>query len=306
MMTPTRRDAGSGGRRERRQPLPTRGALGPASFRASGIDTPELDARLLIGHALGARSRRGLRQRIGGRSARDEDKRDRGAGAAPPRPRAGRAHCRHQGILEPAAARRRRDAGAAARDRNGRRSGARRDRRCGGPRSRALRIADLGTGSGAILLALLTELPNAFGVGTDVSLRGACGRARQCAAIRVWPRRLRGLRHGRGVARAFRSDRFQSALYRSGDIAALRARGALVRPAPRARRRTPTGLIAIARLPPRRRIAGAWRLLGRRIRDRPGRTGRRLIRRRGACAVAAATRSYGVPRALVGEKAVRG
>jgi len=36
-------------------------------------------------------------------------------------------------------------------------------------RSRALRIADIGTGSGAILLALLTELPNAFGVGTDAS-----------------------------------------------------------------------------------------------------------------------------------------
>lgn len=38
----------------------------------------------------------------------------------------------------------------------------------GGPRSRALRIADLGTGSGALLIALLTELPNAQGVGTDV------------------------------------------------------------------------------------------------------------------------------------------
>jgi release factor glutamine methyltransferase len=32
-----------------------------------------------------------------------------------------------------------------------------------------LRIADLGTGSGAIVLALLTELPNAFGIGTDTS-----------------------------------------------------------------------------------------------------------------------------------------
>jgi release factor glutamine methyltransferase len=32
-----------------------------------------------------------------------------------------------------------------------------------------LRIADLGTGSGAILLALLTELPNATGIGTDLS-----------------------------------------------------------------------------------------------------------------------------------------
>jgi release factor glutamine methyltransferase len=35
--------------------------------------------------------------------------------------------------------------------------------------SRPLRIADLGTGSGAILLALLSELPGAFGVGTDIS-----------------------------------------------------------------------------------------------------------------------------------------
>ncbi|WP_441233307.1 peptide chain release factor N(5)-glutamine methyltransferase [Bradyrhizobium sp. 930_D9_N1_4] len=32
------------------------------------------------------------------------------------------------------------------------------------------RIADIGTGSGAILLALLHEIPDAFGVGTDVSL----------------------------------------------------------------------------------------------------------------------------------------
>jgi release factor glutamine methyltransferase len=33
----------------------------------------------------------------------------------------------------------------------------------------ALRIADLGTGSGAILLALLSELPNAHGIGTDIN-----------------------------------------------------------------------------------------------------------------------------------------
>ncbi|MEA2933563.1 MAG: release factor glutamine methyltransferase [Variibacter sp.] len=36
-------------------------------------------------------------------------------------------------------------------------------------RSQQLNIADLGTGSGAILLALLSELPRAFGVGTDLS-----------------------------------------------------------------------------------------------------------------------------------------
>ena len=40
---------------------------------------------------------------------------------------------------------------------------------CDDRRWRALRIADLGTGSGALLLALLSELPNAFGVGTDIS-----------------------------------------------------------------------------------------------------------------------------------------
>lgn len=34
-----------------------------------------------------------------------------------------------------------------------------------------MRIADLGTGSGAILLSLLRELPNGFGVGTDISPR---------------------------------------------------------------------------------------------------------------------------------------
>jgi release factor glutamine methyltransferase len=36
-----------------------------------------------------------------------------------------------------------------------------------GRRLRALRIADLGVGSGAILIALLAELPNACAVGTD-------------------------------------------------------------------------------------------------------------------------------------------
>jgi release factor glutamine methyltransferase len=37
------------------------------------------------------------------------------------------------------------------------------------PRDHRLRIADIGTGSGAILLALLSELPDGYGVGTDIS-----------------------------------------------------------------------------------------------------------------------------------------
>ena len=41
--------------------------------------------------------------------------------------------------------------------------------RAGGAINRPLRIADLGTGTGAILLALLSELPDATGIGTDIS-----------------------------------------------------------------------------------------------------------------------------------------
>jgi release factor glutamine methyltransferase len=40
----------------------------------------------------------------------------------------------------------------------------------GEERGRTRRIADLDTGSGALLLALLTELPGAHGVGTDISV----------------------------------------------------------------------------------------------------------------------------------------
>ena len=49
------------------------------------------------------------------------------------------------------------------------------------------RIADIGTGSGAILLALLSELPDAMGVGTDISaaaLRTASANARNLGLAR--------------------------------------------------------------------------------------------------------------------------
>jgi release factor glutamine methyltransferase len=38
-----------------------------------------------------------------------------------------------------------------------------------GDKSRALRMADFGTGTGALLLALLSELPNTSGIGTDIN-----------------------------------------------------------------------------------------------------------------------------------------
>jgi release factor glutamine methyltransferase len=48
-------------------------------------------------------------------------------------------------------------------------------------RAEPLRLVDLGTGSGCLLLALLSELPHAFGIGVDL-LPGAAAAARRNAA----------------------------------------------------------------------------------------------------------------------------
>jgi release factor glutamine methyltransferase len=140
-----------------------------ARFRAGGIDSPELDARIIVGHALsldhaalaasGARSLSpaeataiaALAQRrlahepvariVGIKEFWSLDLRVNTATLVP-RPET-------ETIVTATLA------AVAAR----------------GPRQRALCIADLGTGSGAILLALLSELPNAFGIGTDLSPR---------------------------------------------------------------------------------------------------------------------------------------
>jgi release factor glutamine methyltransferase len=137
-------------------------------FRAAGLESPDLDARILVAHALsldhatlaatGARTLDGEEtEAIAAlalrRLAREPVARIRGSkefwslelgidsSTLVPRPET-------ETVVEVA---------LAAIDAEG-------------LRSRALRIADLGTGSGAILLALLSELPGAIGVGTDTSL----------------------------------------------------------------------------------------------------------------------------------------
>jgi release factor glutamine methyltransferase len=57
------------------------------------------------------------------------------------------------------------------------------------PRSAgAARIADIGTGSGAILLALLSELPDAIGVGTDISPAALVTASQNAAELGLRPR----------------------------------------------------------------------------------------------------------------------
>jgi len=135
-----------------------------ASLRAAGLETPELDARLLLGHALSldhaalvAASARPLtatesaqvaalaaRRRAGEPVARIVGRREFWGlrlavtpAVLVPRPET-------ETVVELALS-------------------------LIGDRGQALRLADLGTGSGAILLALLSELPQASGVGTDLS-----------------------------------------------------------------------------------------------------------------------------------------
>lgn len=50
-------------------------------------------------------------------------------------------------------------------------------------RSAALRLVDLGTGSGCLLLALLSELPRAFGIGVDLCPAAARVAARNAVAL---------------------------------------------------------------------------------------------------------------------------
>ena len=157
-----------------------------AKFHAGGLDTPDLDSRILIGHALGldhAALAAAAARKLG---ANEEN----AIAALASRRLTGEPVARILGYKEFWSLPLRVDAATlvprpetetvveaalAAID-------------AGGPRSRKLRIADLGTGSGALILALLSELPNAFGVGTDTSFKAlvtARDNARRLALIRA-------------------------------------------------------------------------------------------------------------------------
>jgi release factor glutamine methyltransferase len=137
-------------------------------FRAAGIESPELDACLLVAHALGLDH-----AALAAAGSRVLNRGETDAIAALARRRLGREPvARILGSKEFWSLQLRVDAATlvprpetetvvevalAAVDADG-------------ARSRSLRIADLGTGCGALLLALLTELPRSSGVGTDISL----------------------------------------------------------------------------------------------------------------------------------------
>jgi release factor glutamine methyltransferase len=157
-----------------------------AQFHAAGLDSPDLDSRILVGHALGL-DHAALAAAATRRLGADEES---AIAALASRRLTGEPVARILGYKEFWSLPLRVDAATlvprpetetvieaalAAID-------------ASGPRSRKLRIADLGTGSGALVLALLSELPNAFGVGTDTSTKAlvvARDNARRLAQTRA-------------------------------------------------------------------------------------------------------------------------
>lgn len=149
------------------------------AFRQAGLDSPELDARVLIGHALGLAHGSLMSESSRGLSTTEADAIDRIAARRLAREPVARIVGRKEfwsldlrvtpdtlvprpeteTVVEAALALI--DAANA--------------------RTQVVRVADLGTGTGALLLAILSELPRARGIGTDVS-RDALAVARDNAA----------------------------------------------------------------------------------------------------------------------------
>jgi release factor glutamine methyltransferase len=87
---------------------------------------------------------------------------------------------------------------------------------------RALRIVDVGTGTGAILLALLHELPDAFGVGTDISLEALQTARRNATELELAPRAaFVACDYAAALSDAFDLIVSNPPYIRSSDIAAL-------------------------------------------------------------------------------------
>jgi release factor glutamine methyltransferase len=134
-----------------------------ASFRNAGLDTPDLDARVLVGHALGLDH-----AALVAAAARPLGDNAAAVAALEQRRLAGEPVARIVGAREfwglPLAV-----TPAVLVPRPETETVVELALSLVDDRKRSLRIADLGTGTGAILLALLSELPNATGIGTDLS-----------------------------------------------------------------------------------------------------------------------------------------
>jgi release factor glutamine methyltransferase len=138
------------------------------ALRENGVATPELDARILVGHALGleqAGLAAGFDKPVAGEQTARID-------ALVARRLAGEPVARITGVKEfwglslritPETLVPRPETETLV-------EAALSHIDAAGLRGRPIRIADLGTGSGALLLALLSECPRATGMGTDISL----------------------------------------------------------------------------------------------------------------------------------------
>jgi release factor glutamine methyltransferase len=187
-------------------------------LKANGIDTPELDARLLVGHALRldhaglvGESRRILTPEeiarsetlVARRIAREPVARITGVkefwslplalspAVLVPRPET-------ETVVEAALA------------------------AVGKSPRRTLRIADLGTGSGAIMLALLAELPEAIAIGTDRDCAAVAMARRNAARLSLASRALFTVcDFGAALSGGFDIVVANPPYVRTGDIAAL-------------------------------------------------------------------------------------
>jgi release factor glutamine methyltransferase len=152
-----------------------------AELRNAGIESPDLDARILVGHALGldhaaliSHGQRALDEAAAGKVTAATSRRIAGEPVSRilgTREFWGMTFAVTPTVLDPRA-----DTetivelALAVIDRHG-------------SRTRPLRVADLGVGSGAILIALLSELPHARGTGSDISREALAVAARNAQAL---------------------------------------------------------------------------------------------------------------------------